>query len=505
MQLVDQYPGTPLVYTQQACQANELVSLARRHLISNAEGMPGLYDMLEEAYDLAVECFPDLVKPVQQSSLQEVVDAKPTAKRARYQRAVNNIKHRGLPKTRYNISAFVKVEKWDEAQLGKKAPRMIQYRHEETAAVYGRWVHNAEEALWQACDPDGHPLFAKKMNSFTLAKTIVDAWNSFEDPMARLMDHSKFDACHTTDHIHIEMKWFRDMCGDQEELMQRLARQLYNNCYSKNGIRYSAVGRKNSGELTTSSGGSLLNITTLVYMARSVLREWLVDIMAGLSTACPVKFIINGDDSIMIYDRSNDRYMVDSVPWYTSVVERAYVLEHVEFCQTRPVQVRPDVWRMVRNPLRAISRASSSVKRYSDSGWLRLVASMGMSEMACNDGVPVLQSFAAYLLAAARGSKPIVRELSHRYELENVKRPKSRPIHDIARESFYRAWALGPAEQVDMEKWYERQAPLVIPYELGERRLALYRQYAVELVNTSHRYHPDFLLPGRDAVRPEVI
>nr|WKV33888.1 MAG: RNA-dependent RNA polymerase [Riboviria sp.] len=303
--------------------------------------------------------------------------------------------------------------------------------------MLAQYLGPIEKLMWTTTNWNDQPVFAKGRNSYDVAAMFRAGWESFSDPVAYLIDHSKFDSSVRAEHIDWEVQVYTAIYPD-DELRQLLRGQYENRCNSKGGIVYSCKARKMSGEYNTSLGDSVINYGAL----RDVFGDHAV-------------FIINGDDSGVIIDRSAVRSeYVDPATWakygFKSVVEIAEEFEKIEFCQSQPVCV-DGCWRMVRSPWRAVGRSSISVRRYQGEAWRKLLAAMSDSELACSDGVPMLQEWARYLGRAAAGASPLPGEISYRARLE--KRPIPREPGDSTRLSFATAFDIPIQQQLAFEAW----------------------------------------------------
>nr|WKV33506.1 MAG: RNA-dependent RNA polymerase [Riboviria sp.] len=266
------------------------------------------------------------------------------------------------------------------------------------------------------------------------------AWDSTSDPIAVLIDHSKFDSSVMKEHIKLEEKCYLSRFED-EDLRELLSHQYVNNCYSKGGIAYTCVARKMSGEYNTSLGDSIINY--------GVLREVFGD------KAC---YVINGDDSVVVLEKAlfNEALVKDPSTWgrfgFKSTVDVARSFEEIDFCQSRPVEVDGE-WRMIRSPWRAIARSTFSVKRYRGVAWRRLLAAMADSEIACSDRVPMLQAWALRLRRASAEASPLPGEVSYRASLE--RKPTLGPVSDDTRLSFAAAFGVDTTVQLAFERWFD--------------------------------------------------
>jgi len=451
--------------TFQACWRNELVALQRRHLLN--EGEPEMVEWKRCNRILAQ--LARLLGPVRVATPEEVVAHKGSpAARKRYAEAFASLDQFGPRPTWDRISAFVKVEKWplESTEGDRKPPRLIQFRSYTYCAKLSQYLLPIEEQLWKL-EVRGLRPFAKNMNSFEIASTLRAMADRFVDPVFVLLDHSKFDSCVTTPWICSELLFNTRVagnacgcaqCGDLfrygdsiQVLEELFDAQLFNRGYTKGGIRYVCKARKMSGEYNTSCGDTEINYSIVTDTFRDVNHH----------------VLLNGDDGVVVLE-CEDLFKVDlsADNWrkygFKTKVGITSKFSEIDFCQCRPVEIRPGLWRMVREPMRAISRSCVSVKRYEGRAWYGLVAAMGYSELACGDGVPMMQAWAQYLMRASCGVPPIQSELSRRARLERaVAGPK--PVTDTARESFAQAFGISIDDQLDFETWCGSRRAQVLP------------------------------------------
>jgi hypothetical protein len=380
---------------------------------------------------------------IQKWTPQQVLEHKQApGLRRRYEQAFKELSLYGLHRRDLSVKAFIKVEKWAEEQLGVKPARLIQYRSYKYCAALSQYLCPIEKLMWTTLNWNGQPVFSKGRNSYQTAEMLFEGWNSLSKPMAYLIDHSKFDSSVRSEHIGWETKVYTSMYPD-DELRTLMGGQYRNRCHSKGGIAYECTARKMSGEYNTSLGDSIINY--------GVLRDVFGD---------KAIFVINGDDSVVMVERGtyDDALIRAPATWakygFKSVVEVVTELEQVDFCQSKPIQV-DGKWRMVRNPWRAVSRSSCSVRRYQGEAWRKLLAAMADSELACSDGVPMLQAWALYLRRCSAGASPLPGEISYRARLES--KPVVRGVMPSTRDSFAIAFGVDPHTQLEFEQWCERQ------------------------------------------------
>lgn len=438
-----------------SCIRNELASLKLRHLLSNGEPQ-------EEEYKRCLTYVDNLLQHLGQTPkltpAQVIEHKKDPGSRRRYLRAFSHIKTRGLDSGFTKIKAFVKIEKWDESLLTKKAPRLIQFRSYEYCALLSQFLIPIEQKLW-SYEENGINVFAKGLSTLTIAKVIVRMSELWDDTIFVMADHSKFDSCILSKWIKLEEKMYMN-CAMDEELEWLMQQQQQNRGLTRNGIRYRCVARKMSGEYNTSLGDSVINYCILKDVFRNVEHH----------------IFVNGDDSVIAV-RKSQLHKIDLTEqqWLKYGMKTTYEItddvEQVEFCQCKPVMIRQGVYRMVRKPDRVMSRGIVAVKRYQGIAWNRLVKSIGMSEMACHDGIPVLQAFAEHLMRAAGDVKHINSEISMHARNERTLNPLHKKITDEARNSFYRAFDIPPSKQISMEQWLDANDNCILPTKplMGKR------------------------------------
>lgn len=440
---------TPMLSCYTGCVENELVALHNRHLISRIQ--PNGIKVRAVA-----KAWLDLIKPFRYRvwSDDEVIRNTSPDKRKRVANALKQYREEGLSRRDERISAFIKHEKAfdmpDDPAI-EKSPRMIQYRSFVYTSVFKKYLMPFEHKFWKIgrkCEHFADPsdrLFSKTMNSWGVAANLRKAWESYAEPVADLWDVSRMDA-HLSGTVRelIEFKTYYKMTGAKGcfEYFTRTARK--NKCRTRNGIKYEMEYTLCSGEANTSLADSIVMAAAL----HSVYR--------GNSTN-----LVNGDDCVAVREASqpgDDTVFADcGLP---VKYEAAYVFEHVEFCQQRPVEVRPGIWRMVRNPDRVMSRSLHTIKTFAkENEYMNYLASIGQGELASNDGVPVLQSFALALMRLGKVlPKVVAQEFAHRREqYRGVS-----DITDVARVSFAVAWGIAPETQLELERFFDDGG--LIPY-----------------------------------------
>lgn len=427
----------------QGCYRNEMHALHDRHIMKVGEKTTNSVD----AYMGRVfQLLPSEV--VGKWTPSQILAHRSGRLKRRYENAFKSLQFTPLQQKDANVTMFIKFEKeWSDV-IHEKTPRAIQYRTPRYTASLSQFLMPIEKWLF-SCDKDWYPnsplesrIFAKGMNSFDRAKRLL-AMHRWQDTVWVLLDHSRFDANVSLDHIKWEEKVYTKLIAGPTEDLHRLMRSQYRNiCYAGSGLKYTCVGKKMSGEYNTSLGDSLINA--------SLIQAWIQNIDAEM--------LIDGDDSVVAmskadYDRMDMNYFENN-GWNTKV-ETTTTFNHVEFCQSRPLEIRPGNWRMVRNPYRTISRSLCTVQRYYGQAWKRYLTSIGLCEWYCGFGVPIVAELSKYLLRHGEGAKPLafIQE-TYRAKLEPHSKPGSKEISDWARGSLALTWGIDIPTQLELERYF---------------------------------------------------
>lgn len=286
-------------------------------------------------------------------------------------------------------------------------------------------------------DEYGTRIFAKARNLMQRGQDLREKWESFRNPKALLLDHSKFDAHCSKPLLQLE-HWFYSKCNSAPILRKLLKWQLINKGYTKNGTRYTTQATRMSGDQNTGLGNSLINYALLASFCQHHKLK--------------ASIYVDGDDSVIIYEDEGTQVDIGYFRQFGMVTKSAEtdVFEHVEFCQTRPVY-NGTTWACVRNPLRILARSQWTVKEQ----WARkpkvYLASIGRCEIALGMGYPVGQYLGSKL--AAFSNKHIITDLEYCANRQFM-RPRAAhvvPPTDECRASYELAWGLTPDEQLTIE------------------------------------------------------
>nr|QKK82929.1 RNA-dependent RNA polymerase [Upmeje virus] len=431
------FPLPPLdglwqVSTHHNCRTNELVSLYQRHLTE--------YPVKVEVAALQ-RCRRQLLRLASQApliyplSVEQAADHYRGLKRKKMRLAAQSLEERPIEENDARVKMFIKQDKYPADAVLEKAPRAIQYRSPRYTiqlACYltplERWVYTRE---W--C--------AKGANSWERAARYIRAMQRFDNPVAIEVDYSKFDAHISMDLLRLEHGFYNAVYGHDETLHTLLRWQLRNRGTTPSGLRYQTRGKRMSGDLNTGLGNTVINYAILSDITRDC-RSWM---------------LIDGDDSILLIERDDLRVLADRLgalaATHGQTAKWAAVDPwEVEFCQSKlmPIGLR---WRFVRNPRRAISHDSVTTTKYPPHILSRLRYAIGQCELACMNGVPVLQEMALAMMRLGDPT-PIKATEDIFYRAKHEGRAMRLEITQEARYWFERQFGITLAQQYQLEHYY---------------------------------------------------
>lgn len=440
LRITHAFSGVITIY--EPCQANEMTSLLARHLCFTEHLVDDRVQRATlEAFQLLATAYPpESLTPL---SLDEVVARKRASLRKRALIAHQYIDAHGLQHFHRRISMFIKNERM-EVRDTVKPPRAIQARSPEFTISLQRYIYPYSD-LWKTTrGVDNHTPFMKGMNQLEIAQALMADWNTFQRPVAVLLDHKNFDAGVHTYMLRAEHEYYLQHYVRDRELADLLQAQLKSVCVTASGIKYTTIGTRASGDADTSDGNSTINLAVLLHLFRGVDK----------------RISVIGDDSVVILsydsyqqlvaiDRFNDlgQLYVWDTP-YTVVTE----FEHIEFCQCRPV-LTCNGWLMVRTPSRVLTRSSYCIDQRITTvpQLLRWLRGVGLCEQSLNQGVPILQAYAEWCMSGTNA--PPIYEPG--YAQEHRRLPNmGRDITIAARATFYKAFGISIDLQLLVERYF---------------------------------------------------
>lgn len=391
--------GLPDVVTNHDCINNELVSLHNRHLVDKLPypdwleigergqvkfvgGMILGYsqaDVMRIRWEVA-ESWVD-GRQVEQSTILSTINKFSGAKR----QALFRGWHRntwGLPQGR--VDAFVKVDYYSEEDLEQKPPRMIQYRGPAFNIELAPWLGPAEEMLLHGpgLGPTRLPSCSKGMTPLERAQVMADKRYYFSDPVAVCMDYSAFDSTQFTHILRQEHEVWKLLCpGINSRLLNM---QLFNNCRTKNGVRYRTGGTRMSGDRNTGGGNSVTNVLNFYTICR----------MLGIEA----EFLCDGDDSVAWMERTDaQRFMRAAEPIvgkvFGMILKDCTLVESADqeyYCQHKNVFTRGGLCVPTRDPIRIFTRLPWTPTGVRGAEALDLLLAKMVGEMLVSQHVPAI-------------------------------------------------------------------------------------------------------------------
>jgi hypothetical protein len=380
----------------------------------------------------------------------------------RYTRASESLLVKPVERSDSNVMTFVKAEKINFSAKNDPAPRIISPRDPRFNVAIGRFIKPIEGVLYGLLnDMCGGRTVMKGLNSFETGAAVAEAWHSFSEPVAIGLDAKRFDQHTRTEALKFEQlvyKLFFDG-HDREELARLLRWQLESKCtaYCVDGIVRFKMNIRASGDMNTGLGTCLI-ACALVY---SFCKD----------NDMRFRLINNGDDCVLLCERS-DLPTIDGLfehchraGYWMEIEKPVYQIEHLSFCQTRPVLTSRG-YTMVREfPVSIGKDLLSILPLDSESMWKKWAHDVGNCGRAINSGVPVLQSFYTSLARAGSGTlgvHPWIRN-SGFFRMAVGLRPDTTPVTHAARVSFWEAFGVSPDYQQLLEEYYDHKTYCLDP------------------------------------------
>nr|AMO03229.1 putative polymerase [Corseley virus] len=430
------------VYTHCGCVCNEVIALQSRHQLDDGYRFDQeLLPLLEKVWMKDSGNVAPQLEPI---SKAEVVNKYSGRKRIIAQRALESLKVTALTNEDAKLKMFLKDDKYSSYDV--KAPRCIQYRDKRYALTLAQFTYPIEDYLYETVDKYGVKPYSKKLDVNSTAVNLRQAWDSFESPVALLLDHSAFDAhwnsCLQQLATKYNSRFFRK-CG-KEMLVRTLMQWQENNLgITKNGTRYRTKFTRMSGDQNTGLDNSKGNLS----MIQLALQLHKID----------ASIIVNGDDSVVVMESGDiwkTKGLVDTFArmGQKTKLEWAHIFEQVEFCQMRPVAINGS-WRMCRNPIRVLTRMRFTVKKLTHNVIKPYIKAVCQAESALNEGLPVMGPLASkWSRIRARVYRG---DLDQDIHLKLMKKNRlttyESKVTDDTRESYYLAWDISPKEQEQLE------------------------------------------------------
>lgn len=432
-------PLTHQVQVHRSCVCNEMVSLRNRHLVDRRQE---LYDSqyirtnFRRVEGLIRECM-EHADPI---GYAEVVAKYKGAKRATYQKAYDEIRAVGFQKRWARVAMFVKPDRYEAAVITEKAPRAIQHRRPAYNLMLARYLHPLERQFYEV-KPEFNGfkrIVAKGRNNLQRAQDLRDLMDDFEDPIFLLIDHSKFDSCCTVDHFKELHKVYLKLMPSKI-LRGLLTQQLYNVGRTKGGILYTVAGTRMSGDYNTALDNTMLNVVILV--------SWL------LSKGVEARYYVDGDDSVVIIERSALGRTADRDHFnkfgFETVIDIVEDPSDIEFCRAKFLDT--DIPLLARNPYRALSNLAVGLKAYRGKARCRYIAGNALGEMHRSAGIPIVFPIAK-AIHDKYGHMGYLMDTETQYKLDLYRVPAFPDITLEAREAYQIAYGISISNQLEIER-----------------------------------------------------
>lgn len=384
----------------------------------------------------------------------EFVDYYKGPRRATYQRAVDGLALLPFRPRDAMLKTFVKAEKLNITLKSDPVPRVIQPRDPRYNVEVGRYLRPIEKKVYAAIDElFGGPTVMSSYNAYDTATHIKSKWDSFHEPVCIGLDASRFDQHVSAQALRFEHKLYNSIYRSKN-LARLLKLQIDNRgiaVASDGYFKYSVHGGRMSGDMNTSMGNKII----MCLMAKSYIDH----------QKFPIEFVNNGDDCLMITDKSNLKKLNGLNEYFTQFgfkivrEDPVFELEQVEFCQSKPICAN-GIWRMVRNVRTCISKDVTCVSlghNYDEyRAWLYDVGRCGLATAA---DVPVLGAFYRFMVRMGQQGY----YASHGHKEYTWYHSSSRNAHckyqapdAEARYSFWLSTGVSPDQQVVIEDMINR-------------------------------------------------
>lgn len=392
----------------------------------------------------------------------------------RYEKAHKNLTRQGgqVYTDQSRINMFVKLE---GISFDKNNPdcRAIQFRTPEYTLALAAALKRAEHMLYELTDVVGFGLgrlFAKNMNNVQRAEALLaknhPGWHKIE------LDASRWDAHYNPTFNKLEALLTQLTClsPDIVDLMKRqwLNRGSFRTRTQSGTFKakYEVKGGRMSGDANTAFGNCAIMGCLLAAFGTWSKRNF--------------TFLCDGDDSVFFHD--GDVITDEEISAFflqfgvvMAVENRPEAFEDIGFCQAKPVLV-DGRWTMVRSVSKIMSKLGVSPKLAA--GRAKYLRTVALGELSLLRGCPVLQAF---LQAIIRNCEQNIKNKTqkhriHKSALEDYFRLKSfipkdwqvvkhRPVSDLSRASFQRAYGINIEQQLVLERALEGWA-----FDLGKTR-----------------------------------
>lgn len=449
---------------------NNLINLERAVLervfyVKNADGtfsappkpQPGVFEQRTAPF---LEALKGHLSPTIPITHEEFVGLYKDRRKKIYDNARLSLVDQPLTKKDARCKSFVKADKMNITEKPDPAARLIQPRSPRFNIVVGCYLKPIEHRVYRAINKVyGYPTIMKGYNSDQTGKVISAKWRSFHKPVGITIDAKRFDQ-----HVHdkaldlahqVYLHLYKNFVKELKELLD-YDYTTEGVCYLQEAVlKYWHDAQRISGSMDTAMG----NIIVMTGMLHPYL------------TAKKIKFQVvnNGDDST-IFVEAKDAHKLDDLQQYfhelgfTMKIENiARELEHVVFCQTRPVLCTHrnqdgklvDTYRMIRDPHTCLAKDTTCIFSFESPTSLgKYCTVFGEGGLSLSSGIPILQEFYKMFKRVPcpqRGKVTFETGMAHNC-VDMIS--EEREITPQCRYSFWLAFGILPDEQIAYENFY---------------------------------------------------
>jgi len=377
-------------------------------------------------------------------------------KRERYLKAASQLDAEGLLAEDCWLKFFMKFELFNNTSKPNPSPRGINPPSDKYLVEFGRYIKPVEHVIYKAVETVfGYTVIVKGLNQTERGRLIEASWRAFDEPVAIMLDASKFEQSVSAECIDFEYDLYSQYYkGDKLfRYMMRQQRSYKGKARSTNGkLSFKVSGVRASGMNNTALGNCVISAG----FAFDILS-----IMQAKDSSFGFRVHVDGDDVVVIMSKVHaESFRVFAKEYYREAGFRMKmeatvdIIEHIDFCQSRPVFDGVG-YVMIRNMKASLAKDAVSRKPLDNNKiFEKWSAAVGAGGISCTGGIPVHQSFYSCILRASRGAKPLTNDpvqRSQRYKTRGMTRSVM-DIHPVTRCSYWLAFGILPDAQECIEK-----------------------------------------------------
>lgn len=341
---------------------------------------------------------------------------------------------------------------------GRKPPRNISPRSPRYNLELGRYIKPLEHCLYGDINNYfGEKVVFKGMNVFQMGSELRKKWSRFKNPLAVMIDASRFDQSITRSLLRWEHSVYRRYFPGDVWFQTLLSRQLDNKmtAYNSDGsAKVKGVNIRCSGDMNTACGNVLIMVSLIfAYL------NWKEMSKENFS------IFDNGDDAGIIIEAHNRSMLNDMSDFFLlfgiriKIECETRVFEKIEFCQMQPV-FDGKYWRMVRQFPNCLYKDVVSVKDLPNAEQFdRWVSAVGECGLALTSGLPVVQNYYRKFVKGKATVNDMAQSDGFFHMASKVRPGVFTTPTDAARASFAVAFDIPPEVQRLLEHQYDNLEP----------------------------------------------